>query len=184
MGFPGSSAGKESFCNSGDPGSIPESGSSLGEGIGYPLQYSWTSLVAQLVKNLPAIRETWVWSLGWEDPLEEGMATHSSILAWRIPMDRGIWWATVHGAAKSRKPLSDWAHSTALRGCDENDFIYLHGLPLKTHNPSGSMRKAQTNRNWGTAYKIPEQDSIKNKENLRNAHSQEKPKETRWLNVT
>ena len=56
-----------------------------GEGIGYPLQYSWASLEAQLVKNLPAIWETWVRSLGWEDPLEEGMATHSRILVWRIP---------------------------------------------------------------------------------------------------
>ena len=64
---------------------IPESGSSPGKGIGYPLQYSWASLVAQLVKNLPAMWENWVQSLGWEDPLEEGMATHSSILAWRIP---------------------------------------------------------------------------------------------------
>ena len=64
---------------------------SPGEGIGYPLQYYWTSLVAQMVKNLPAMRKTWVQSLEWEDPLEEGMATHSSILAWRIPMDRGAW---------------------------------------------------------------------------------------------
>ena len=64
---------------------IPESGSSPGKGIGYPLQYSWASLVAQLVKNVPAMWENWVQSLGWEDPLEEGMATHSSILAWRIP---------------------------------------------------------------------------------------------------
>ena len=56
-----------------------------GERIGYPPQYSWASLVAQLVKNLPAMWETWVQSLGWEDSLEEGMATHSSILAWRIP---------------------------------------------------------------------------------------------------
>ena len=56
-----------------------------GEGIGYGLQYSWASLVAQLVKNLPALCETWVRSLGWEDPLEKGKATHSSILAWRIP---------------------------------------------------------------------------------------------------
>ena len=55
------------------------------EGIGYPLQYSWASLVTQLVKNLPAMQETWVRSLGWEDPLEKGKATHSSILAWRIP---------------------------------------------------------------------------------------------------
>ena len=79
------SVGKESTCNAGDPGSIPGSGSSPEEGIGYPLQYSWASLVAQLVKNLPAMRETWVWSLGWEDPLEKGKATHSSILVWRIP---------------------------------------------------------------------------------------------------
>ena len=59
------------------------------------------SLVAQLAKNLPAMQETWVRPLGWEDPLEEGMATQSSILAWRIPMDRGAWWATVHGGTKS-----------------------------------------------------------------------------------
>ena len=59
------------------------------------------SLVAQAVKNLPAMQETWIQSLGWEDPLEKGMATHSSILAWRIPMDRGAWRATVHGVAKS-----------------------------------------------------------------------------------
>jgi len=65
---------------------IPESARSPGERIGYPLQYSWASLVAQLVKkNPPAIWETWVQSLGWEDPLKKGKATHSSILAWRIP---------------------------------------------------------------------------------------------------
>ena len=58
--------------------------------------------MAQTVKNPPAMRETWVQSLGWKDPLEEGMATYSSILAWRIPMDRGAWWATVHGVAESR----------------------------------------------------------------------------------
>ena len=74
---------------------------SLGGGIGYLLQYSWASLVAQMVKNPPAIQEAWVRSLGWEDPLEEGMATHSSILAWRIPMDRGVLWVTVYGVAKS-----------------------------------------------------------------------------------
>ena len=51
----------------------------------YPFQYSWASLVAQMVKNPPAMQETWVQSLGWEDPLEKGKATHSSILAWRIP---------------------------------------------------------------------------------------------------
>ena len=85
MGFPCGSAGKESACNVGDPGSIPGSGRCAGKGIGYPLQYSWASLVAQLVKNSPAMRETWVRSLGWEDPLEKGKATHSSIVAWRIP---------------------------------------------------------------------------------------------------
>ena len=63
--------------------------------------YQWaSSLVAQMVKNLPAIWETWARSLGWEDPLEEGKATHSSILAWRIPTDREAWWATVHGITK------------------------------------------------------------------------------------
>ena len=84
-GFPHSSVGKESVCNAGDPGSIPVSGRSPGEGIGYyPPQYSWASLVARLVKNLPVVWETWVSSLDWEDPLEKGKATHSSILAWRI----------------------------------------------------------------------------------------------------
>ena len=106
-GFPGGSVGKESTCNARDPCSIPGSGSSPREGIGYPLQYYWASLVAQLVKNPPAMWETWVQSLGWEDPLEEGMATHSSILAWRIPMDRGAWWTTVHGVSKSQTHLSD-----------------------------------------------------------------------------
>ena len=81
MGFPDSSVGKESTCNAGDPGLIPGLGRSAGERIGYPLQYSWASLVAQIVKNLPAVRETWVQSLGWEDPQEKGKATHSSILA-------------------------------------------------------------------------------------------------------
>ena len=102
MGFPGSSAGKESACSARDPGSIPGSGRFPGEATGYPLQYSWASLVAQMVKNLPAMWETWVRSLGWEDLLEKGMATHSSVLACRIPMDRGAWQATVHGLADNR----------------------------------------------------------------------------------
>ena len=79
-GFPGSSAGKESSCNARDPGSIPGLGRSPGEGVGYPLQYSWASLVAQTVKNQSAMGETCVQSLGWGDSLEEGMATHTSIL--------------------------------------------------------------------------------------------------------
>ena len=81
---------------------IPGSGRSTGEGIDYPLQYSWASLVVQTVKNPPAVWETWVQSLGQEGPLEEGMASHSSILAWRIPMDGEAWWATVHGVVKSQ----------------------------------------------------------------------------------
>ena len=80
-GFPDSSVDKESTCNAGDLGLIPGLGRSAGEGIGYPLQYSWASFVAQLVKNPPAMWETWVQSLGWEDPLEKGKATYSSILA-------------------------------------------------------------------------------------------------------
>ena len=82
---------------------IPGLGRSTGEGIGYPLQCSWASLVAQLVKSLPAMQETWVPSLGGEDPLEKGKATHSSILVWRIP-----WTVTVHGVAKSQTQLSDF----------------------------------------------------------------------------
>ena len=76
---------RESACNSGDPALIPGWGRSTGEGIGYPLQYFWASLVTQLVKNSPAMWETWIRPLGWEDPLKKGKATHSSILAWRTP---------------------------------------------------------------------------------------------------
>ena len=85
-GFPHSSVGKESTCNAEDPSWIPGLGTSAGEGIGYPLQYSWASPVAQLIKNLPGVQETQVQSLGWEDPLgkEKEMATHTSILAWKI----------------------------------------------------------------------------------------------------
>ena len=100
-GFPGSSVGKESACNAGDPGLIPGSGRSPGEGIGYLLQDSWASLVAPTVKNPPAVWEIWVRSLGQENPLEEGMAIHSSITAWRIPLDRGAWQTTIHGVTES-----------------------------------------------------------------------------------
>ena len=74
VGFPESSVGKGFACNAGDPSLIPESGRSTGEGIGYPLQYSWASLVAQLIMNSPTMWETWVRFLGWEDPLEKGKA--------------------------------------------------------------------------------------------------------------
>ena len=127
LGFPGSSAGKEPACNAEDHGSIPGSGRSPGEGISYPLQYSWASLVAQMVKNPPAVWETWVRSLGWEDPLEEGMATHSSILAWRILMDRGAWRLQSLGQQRVRH---DWAteHSTA---CFQFSWVHLQ-YPMVT----------------------------------------------------
>ena len=102
-GFPGGSEGKESACNAGDPGSIPGLGRSLGGGLGNPLQYSWASLVAQMVKNLPAIQElqeTKVRSLSQEDPLEEGMATHSSIIAWRLPWTEEPGWLQLMGSQR------------------------------------------------------------------------------------
>ena len=85
MGFPDSSVDKESARNAEDPSSISGSGRSAGEGIGCPLQYSWAFLVAQLVKDPPGMRETWVWKDPCKDPLEKGKATHSSILAWGSP---------------------------------------------------------------------------------------------------
>ena len=97
LGISDSSASKESTSNAGHPSLIPGLGRSTGEGIGCPFQYSWASPVAQTVKNLPAMWETWVQSLGWEDPLEEGMATHSSILAWRIQ------WTEEPGRLKSMR---------------------------------------------------------------------------------
>ena len=101
-GFPDISSGKESACNAGDPGLIPGLGRSTGEEIGYPLQYSWASLVAQLVKNPPAMWETWVQSLGWEDPLDKGKATHSSILTRRIP------WTVLSMGSQSPTQRSDF----------------------------------------------------------------------------
>ena len=101
QGFPDSSVGKESTCNTGDSSLIPGSGRSAGEGTGCPLQYLWASLVAQLVKNPPAMWETWVRSLGWEDPLGKGKATHYSGL--ENSMD-----CIVHGVAKSWTQLSDF----------------------------------------------------------------------------
>ena len=107
LGLPCSLAGKESACNAGDPGSIPGSGRSPGEGIGYSFQYSWASLMAQTVTSTPALQETWVPSLGWEDPLEKGKAAHSSVLAWRIPWTKEpVRLHTVHGIAESGTQLS------------------------------------------------------------------------------
>ena len=98
------------------------------------VKYSWASLVAQTVKNLPAVLETWVRSLGCEDPLEEGKATQSSILAWRIPMDRGAWQATVHRVMKSRTHLSCKAHVASSESFTKlyNVNIRLYLRPLNT----------------------------------------------------
>ena len=104
-GFPGDSDSIESACNEGvieDTGSIPGSGRSPGRGHVNLLQYSWIFLVVQLVKNLPSMQETRLRSLGLEDTLEKGKATHSSILTWRIP------WTTAHGVTKSRTRLSNF----------------------------------------------------------------------------
>ena len=114
QGFPDSSVGKESTCNAGDPGSIPRSGRPAGDRIGYPLQDSWASLVAQLVKNPPAMWETWVRSMGWEDPLEKGKATHSSILVWRIP-----WTVQSLGSQRVTEQLS---LSGDLTGCQQTSI--------------------------------------------------------------
>ena len=102
MGFPGDSVGKKNCtCNARDPGSIPGSGRPPGEGIGYPLTPVFMGLPGGSGSiESPAMWEFWVQSLGWEDLLEEGMATHSSILAWRIPMDRGSWQGTAHGSQR------------------------------------------------------------------------------------
>ena len=106
--FPGSSVGKEPACKAGDPGLIPGSGRSPGEGIYYPLQYSWASLVGQTVKNLPAMQETWIRSLG-----SKGMATHSSILAWRIPWKEEPSWLQ---SLRSQRVGHDWATSLINTG--------------------------------------------------------------------
>ena len=103
ISYPGSSDGKESTCNEGDPGSIPGLGRSAGEGIGYPLQYSWASLVAQMVKNPCAMWETQVQSLGWEDPLEKGKGHSLQYSGLENSRD-----CIVHGVAKSLTRLIDF----------------------------------------------------------------------------
>ena len=116
MGFPGSPACKESTCNAGDPSLIPGMGRSTEEGISYPLQYSWVSLVAQLVKNLPSVWETWVWPLGWGRSPGEGNGYPLQYSGLENSMDR-----TVHGVTKSRTLLSDFHFHLASHGqCNAN----------------------------------------------------------------
>ena len=128
LGFPGSSAGKESTCNAGDPGLIPGWERSAREGISYPLQYSWASLVAQLVKNPPAM---------WETQVEKGTAIHSSILAWRIPWTVCI----VHGVTKSRTQLNDFlfhAHTGACLQATETETLWCPFLPSANFFPASA----------------------------------------------
>ena len=148
LGFPQSSVGKESACNAEDPGSTPITGKSTGEGIGYLLRYSWASLVAQLVKNLPAVWETWVWSLGWEDPPREGKGYPLQCSGLENPMD-----CIIHGVLKSGTRLSDF-HSHSLSfpreclhmetlsfSCEDEAFFLLHKWRMSdTHLPSSSWR--------------------------------------------
>ena len=145
VGFPDSSFGKESACNAGGPSSIPGSGRYPGEGIGYPLQYSWASLVAQLVKDLPAVRETWVWSLGWEDPLEKGTATRSSFLAWRIPWtmqsmglqrirwDCATFTFTFHFGCSVNGVFKQMRFKTELKWFHSLYLVSLYGISITGH---------------------------------------------------
>ena len=131
LGFPGSSAGKEPACNAGNPGSIPGSGRSPREGIGYPLQYSWASLVAQTVKNPPAMQETWVRSLGWEERWRRAWQPTPVFLPAESPWTEepgglqtmglqrvGHDWATKHSI---KKELPKWAGRS---------WVFNHPVPL------------------------------------------------------
>ena len=103
MGFPGSSASKESTCNTGDPGLVPGSGRSPGEGIGYPFQYSWVSFVAQLVNNPPAIQETWGLIPGFGRSPGKGKGYPLQYFGLENYID-----CIVHGVSKSQTRLSDF----------------------------------------------------------------------------
>ena len=150
-GFPDSSVGKESICNAGDPGLIPGSGRSAGEGIGYPLQYSWASLVAQLVKNLPTIRKTWVQPLGWQHSLEKGKATHCSILAWRIP------WTVQSMGSQSQTLLSDFHFTPSSRRCCSQLAIFLLlNVWTSSFGPASSSRS----RKCAPRPKLPKEVSV------------------------
>ena len=143
------------------------SGRSAGEGIGYPFQYSWASLVAHLVKNPPARQEIWVQCLGWGDPLEKGKAIHSSILAWKIP------WTTVPGVAKSQTWRSgfhfslfwiSWAseHLTQALYPSRNGFnIYIHRVFIQLKN--SKLERVKWKVKWKS---IAAQSSIYDRDKL------------------
>ena len=157
VGFPGGSDGKESTCNAGDLGLIPGLGKSAGEWIGYPLQCSWASPVAQLVKNLPAMRETWVRSLGWEDPLEKGKAP----VFWPGE-SHGLYSPWGHKESDTTEPLSlsllracyifsdssyyKWRVGTSLgvqwlRLCASNEPVRFLVRKLRAHMPCSQKKK-------------------------------------------
>ena len=121
QGFPDSSVGKQPTCNAGDPGLSAGSGRSTGEGIGYPLQYSSASLVAQLVTNLPTMWETWVWSLGWEDSLEKGKATHPVLHS-----------KSIHAVANNSFTLFFHSFSSVVFYCKYTTFLFVHHLLMDT----------------------------------------------------
>ena len=120
---------------------IPGLGRSAGEGRSYPLQYSWASFVTCLVKNPPKIWDTWVQSLGWEDPLENGKATHSTIFTRRIPWTEWNLWVANHGIAKSRTWLNNF-HFTWKKGVT---IGLLNISSLKLLNNSQTTRECLTN---------------------------------------
>ena len=150
MGFPGSSAGKESTYNVGDSSSIPGLGRSPGEGIGYPLQYSWAPLVAQMVKRLPVMWETQVRSLGWADPLEKEMAIHSSIPAWRIPLSEAPGSYSPWGGKELDTTKHSIAHSSTL---DLKEKVFILALsPLRF--PSAPQEWILLPKNGGVMHPV------------------------------
>ena len=142
LGFPDSSVSNESTCNAGDPGSIPVSGRSAGEWIGYPLQYTWASLVAQLVKNLPAMQETWVWSLGWEDFPGEGKGYPLQYSDLENSMD-----CRAHGVTKSQTQLGDFillralAEQESKRAKNLRIWFLIYFWSIRVVNTEGERQK-------------------------------------------
>ena len=140
-GFPGNSDSRESTCSVGDLGSIPGLGRAPGGGRGNPLQYSWASLVAQMVKNPPAMQETWVQSLGWEHSFPgEGNGYPLQYSCLENSMDRGAWWATVHGVSMSQTQLSDFTFTFHFHALEKEMATHSSTLAWRipwTEEPGG-----------------------------------------------